>query len=126
MSLEDSTRSGDEYQANHASNGEAGAAREARAAGSEAKRDFRAAWRAVRGLPSNLQSAMKTNPTAVLAGAGALGFVVGALCGSRVGRLVTTTLVGYGLRRFVEGPVAREVGRYATQVIRNAGGGPTS
>jgi hypothetical protein len=90
------------------------------ASGRRATRDLRAVWRAVSSLPGTLQSGMKTNPTAVLAGVGATTFVLGALCGSRVGRLLTTTLVGYGVRRLIEGPVAREVARYATQVMRNA------
>jgi len=90
------------------------------AAGSRATRDLHAVWRAVRSLPGTLQSGMKTHPTAVLAGVGAVTFVLGTLCGSRVGRLLTTTLVGYGVRRLIEGPVAREVARYATQVMRNA------
>jgi hypothetical protein len=101
-------------------NGDGAPGRDAPGSASRARKDLHAVWRAVRSLPGTLQSGMKTHPTAVLAGVGAATFVLGTLCGSRVGRLLTTTLVGYGVRRLVEGPVAREVARYATQVMRNA------
>jgi hypothetical protein len=103
------------FNGNGTDHGAAGAA-------SRATRELRAVWRAVRSLPGTLQSGMKTNPGAVLAGVGATTFVLGTLCGSRVGRLLTTTLVGYGVRRLIEGPVAREVARYAAQVLRNTDG----
>jgi hypothetical protein len=99
-----------------------GAERGASGSASRATQQLRAAWRAVRSVPGALQSGMKTHPGAVLAGVGATTFVLGTLCGSRVGRLLTTTLVGYGVRRLIEGPVAREVARYAAQVMRNADG----
>jgi hypothetical protein len=105
----------DVFNGGAAEHGAAGAA-------SRATEELRAVWRAVRSLPGALQSGMKTHPNAVLAGVAATTFVLGTLCGSRVGRLLTTTLVGYGVRRLVEGPVAREVARYATQVMRNADG----
>ena len=78
-------------------------------------------WRFVRKLPRAAQAQMKTNPAAVVAGVGATAFVLGALCGSKVGRVLVTTLAGYGLRRLIEGPVAREVARYATDAMKHAG-----
>jgi len=77
-------------------------------------------WRFVRKLPRVAQAQLKTNPAAVVAGVGATAFVLGALCGSRVGRVLVTTLAGYGLRRLIEGPVAREVARYAKDAMNHA------
>ena len=70
-------------------------------------------WRFVRKLPGAAQAQMKTNPAAVVAGVGATAFVLGALCGSRVGRVLVTTLAGYGLRRLIEGPVASDAMKHA-------------
>jgi hypothetical protein len=89
-------------------------------AGSDRK-DLGDAWRFFRGLPHVAQARMKTNPVAVVAGVGATAFVLGALCGSKVGRVLVTSLAGYGLRRFIEGPVAREFARYATNVMKQNG-----
>jgi hypothetical protein len=83
-------------------------------------RDLGDAWRFIRDLPRVAQAGIKTNPVAVVAGVGATAFVLGALCGSKVGRVLVTTLAGYGLRRFIEGPVAREVARYATNAMKHA------
>jgi hypothetical protein len=116
----DSTADGS-YEAN-AFYGERAGDAGSSAPGRRGTRELRAVWRAVSSLPGTVQRGMKTHPTAVLAGVGTTTFVVGVLCGSRVGRLLTTTLVGYGVRRLIEGPVAREVARYATQVMRNADG----
>jgi hypothetical protein len=82
-------------------------------------KDFDAAWRFVRGIPRAAQTGLKTNPVAVIAGVGATAFVLGALCGSKVGRVLVTTLAGYGLRQFMEGPMARELGRYATDALKH-------
>jgi hypothetical protein len=79
-------------------------------------------WEFVRRLPGTVQSGIRTNPVAVVAGVGATAFVVGALCGSRVGRVLMTSLAGYGLRRLIEGPVAREVARYAGDVLKHSSG----
>jgi len=81
--------------------------------------DFDAAWRFVRGIPRAAQTGLKTNPVAVIAGVSAGAFVLGALCGSKVGRVLVTTLAGYGLRQFMEGPMARELGRYATDALKH-------
>jgi hypothetical protein len=77
-------------------------------------------WPFARKLPQMLQARMKSHPAAVVAGVGATAFVLGALCGSKVGRLVVTTLADYGLRRLLEGPLAREVTRFATDAVRRA------
>ncbi len=82
-------------------------------------KDFDAAWRFVRGFPRAAQTGLKTNPVAVIAGISAGAFVLGALCGSKVGRVLVTTLAGYGLRQFMEGPMARELGRYATDALKH-------
>jgi hypothetical protein len=74
-------------------------------------------WRFMQGLPRTAQATMKANPVAVVAGVGATAFVLGALFGSKVGRVLLTTLAGYGLRRLMEGPVAEEVARYAKDVV---------
>jgi hypothetical protein len=79
--------------------------------------------RFVRGLPRAVQLGLKEHPAAIVAGVGATAFVLGALCGSRVGRVLMTTLAGYGVRRFIEGPVVREVARYATDVMKHAEAG---
>jgi hypothetical protein len=76
--------------------------------------------RFVRGLPRAVRVGLKEHPATIVAGVGATAFVLGALCGSRVGRVLMTTLAGYGVRRFIEGPVVREVARYATEVMKNA------
>ena len=89
-------------------------------AGSDRK-DLGDVWRFVRRLPHAAQTRMKTNPAAVVAGVGATAFVLGALCGSKVGRVLVTTLAGYGLRRLIEGPVARELARYATSAMKQTG-----
>jgi hypothetical protein len=80
-------------------------------------------WRFVQGLPRTAQATMKANPAAVVAGVGATAFVLGALCGSRIGRVLLTTLAGYGLRRLLEGPVGEEVARYAKDVVSHTHAG---
>jgi hypothetical protein len=73
----------------------------------------------VRALPGAFQGALNTHPMAVVAGVGAGGFVLGALCGSRVGRMLVTTAVGYGLNRLVVGAVGREIGHFANEFVKN-------
>ena len=80
-------------------------------------------WPSVRKLPRVFQARMKSHPATVVAGVGATAFVLGALCGSRVGRLVMTTLADYGLRQLIEGPLAREVTRFATDAAKRASDG---
>ena len=103
--------------ANGSSHGHGAHAHDARHAGHT--KDFDAAWRVVRGIPRAAQAGLKTNPVAVIAGISASAFVLGALCGSKVGRVLVTTLAGYGLRQFMEGPMARELGRYATDALKH-------
>jgi hypothetical protein len=78
-------------------------------------------WRFVRALPRAAQVAMKSHPVAVMAGVGATTFVLGALCGSRVGRLIMTSLAQYGLRRLIEGPLVGEVARRVNGAVQQAG-----
>jgi hypothetical protein len=78
------------------------------------------AWRVVRGLPHVAEAAVRTSPLAVATGVGAAAFLVGAVCGSRVGRHLVTSLAGYGLRRLIEGPLATALARFAADMMRRA------
>jgi hypothetical protein len=104
--------------ANGASHGDGTEAHDEREATPDGK-NLGDVWRLVQGLPRAAQAGIKTNPIAVVAGVGATAFVLGALCGSKVGRVLVSTLAGYGLRRFIEGPVARGVARYATDFMKH-------
>ncbi len=73
-----------------------------------------------RALPRRLQGAFKSNPAAVVAGVGAVTFVLGTVVGSKVARVLVTAVVGYGLNRLVEGPMGREIGRRAKEAIKQA------
>jgi hypothetical protein len=106
--------------ANGTSSGEDAGVHEGREGGAGG-REFGAAWRFVQRLPRAAQTGLRTNPAAVLAGVGASAFVLGALCGSRVGRVLMTTLAGYGARRFLEGPAGRELARHALDALKRAG-----
>jgi hypothetical protein len=91
---------------------------EANSTGSDAP-PLHKVWRFARAVPGVFQGALKTHPMAVVAGVGAGGFVLGALCGSRVGRMLVTTAVGYGLNRLVVGAVGREIGHLASELVKN-------
>jgi hypothetical protein len=66
--------------------------------------------RGCREVPAKLRAGLETNPVAVVGSIAAGGFVLGALFGSRLGRVVVTAAVGFGVNRFLEGPAGRELG----------------
>jgi hypothetical protein len=82
--------------------------------------DVHAAWTLVRGLPRTFKTQMTNHPGAVVAGVAASAFLLGALLGSKVGRMMATAAVGYMLDRLVDGPVGRQLGRHAAELLKNA------
>jgi hypothetical protein len=73
--------------------------------------------RGCKDLPAKLRERLEANPLAVVGSIAAGGFVLGALFGSRLGRVLVTATVGYGVKRFLEGPAGRELGGYVKSAL---------
>ena len=69
-------------------------------------------------IPAKLRAQVEANPVAVVGSVAAGGFVLGALFGSRLGRIMVTAAVGYGVNRFLEGPAGRELGELVKLALK--------
>jgi hypothetical protein len=76
--------------------------------------------RLVRSLPRTIAVQMRAHPPETVAAVGAVSFVLGAILGSRLGRLMLAVGIPLAIKSALEGEVARELGKYAQGLIRNA------
>jgi hypothetical protein len=76
--------------------------------------------RFVRGLPRAIGVQMRTHPPETVAAVGAVSFALGAVVGSKLGRLMLAVAIPLAIKSAFEGEVARELGKYAQGFIRNA------
>jgi hypothetical protein len=74
----------------------------------------------VRGLPKTLGVQLRAHPPETLAAIGAVSFALGAVLGSRVGRLALAVAIPIALKSAFEGDAAHGVARYALGLIRGA------
>ena len=65
-----------------------------------------------RELPAKLEAQVKARPGAVILAASGGAFLLGAILGSKVGRIATTLAVGYGIHQLIESDLGREIGRF--------------
>jgi hypothetical protein len=62
---------------------------------------------------------MRSHPPETVAAVGAVSFALGAVVGSKLGRLVLAVAIPLAIKSAFEGEVARELGKYAQGFIRN-------
>jgi hypothetical protein len=74
--------------------------------------------RGCRQLPARFRAELETNPAKVVGSIAAGSFVLGALLASRLGRVVAVAAIGYGVNRFLDGPVGREIGDSLKSVLK--------
>jgi hypothetical protein len=72
-------------------------------------------------LPHDARSAMKDHPGTTLAAVAAGSFVLGALAGSTVGRLVLTAAAPFVVKRLLEGELGRDLGDYVRKLADGLG-----
>jgi hypothetical protein len=70
----------------------------------------------LRALPKRLKASAEENPRAALIAAGAAGFVMGALLGSRLGRFAIAASIPVVVSRVLDGSLSREWLRFATGI----------
>jgi hypothetical protein len=101
--------------------GRAGRPSKARAGGSRIQADTSRAGivRLVRSLPKTIGVQMRAHPPETVAAVGAVSFALGAVLGSRLGRLMLAVAIPLAIKSAFEGEVARELGKYAQGFIRN-------
>ena len=73
-----------------------------------------------RNLPDQLETALKNEPAAVLAGVAAGGFILGALFGSKLGRIALTAALPYAIKEALEGTLGQKL----VESARNLTAGP--
>jgi hypothetical protein len=64
-----------------------------------------------RRLPGQIQVQLRAHPATALAVAGGTGFLLGAILGSRLGRLALSAIVPFAIRRVLEGSVGDDIER---------------
>jgi hypothetical protein len=74
----------------------------------------------VRDLPKTLGVQLRAHPSETAAAIGAVSFALGAVLGSRVGRLILAVAIPLALKSAFEGEAVHELGRYARGLIRGA------
>jgi hypothetical protein len=75
--------------------------------------------RVVRALPRTIGSQLRTHPPETLAAIGAVSFALGAVVGSRLGRLLLAVAIPIAVKSAFEGEVVHKLERYAQGFIRN-------
>jgi hypothetical protein len=71
----------------------------------------------VRELPKTLGVQLRAHPPQTAMAIGAVSFALGAVLGSRLGRLVLAVAVPLAVKSAFEGEAARELGKYARGLI---------
>jgi hypothetical protein len=72
-----------------------------------------------RDLPRWLQAQLKSNPLAVVATFGAGTFVLGALLGSKLGRVTLAAAIPYAVERVFEGAMGETLRDYVGGLVRS-------
>jgi hypothetical protein len=67
-------------------------------------------------LPSKLQQRARENPLAALVAVGTVGFALGNLVGSRLGRLALAVSVPIVVNRLLDGTLSRDLMRWVTGI----------
>jgi hypothetical protein len=75
-----------------------------------------------RNLPNQIQAQYKTNPTLAVATIGGVAFALGALVGSKLGRLALAAAVPYAIKRVFEGDVGEDFGQFARELFGSVEG----
>jgi len=75
--------------------------------------------RVVRNLPRTIGIQLRTHPPETVAAIGAASFALGAVVGSRLGRLVLAVAIPIAVKSALEGEVVRKLEKYAQGFIRN-------
>jgi hypothetical protein len=75
--------------------------------------------RVVRNLPRTSGVQLRTHPPETIAAIGAVSFALGAVVGSRLGRLVLAVVIPIAVKSALEGEAVRKLEKYAQGFIRN-------
>lgn len=76
-----------------------------------------------RELPRRIEAQLARNPAGVIAAVGAGSFVLGALLGSKLGRLALAAAIPYAVERVFEGVLGEKLGEYARGLADTEGEG---
>jgi hypothetical protein len=111
-------------QTHHTTHSHHNGARGSRTTGSKQPRleRLRSVIVSARQLPESIQSQLKAHPAATLATIAGASFALGALAGSRLGRIAVAAAIPLVLKRVLEGDVGQEIAQYARGLFDAAGG----
>lgn len=70
----------------------------------------------LRSLPDRIKTSAQENPRAALFAAGAAGFVMGGLLGSRLGRFAIAASIPVVVSRVLDGSLSKELMRFTTGI----------
>ncbi len=90
-----------------------------RASRSQPERSKEALVRVVRNLPKTIGVQLRTHPPETVAAIGALSFALGAIVGSRLGRLLLAVTIPIAVKSAFEGEVVHKLEKYAQGFVRN-------
>jgi hypothetical protein len=99
-------------------NGKPGSARAPNGHSSHAPRRT---FRIDRELPRRIEAQVKSNPAALMAAIGVGSFVLGALLGSRLGRVALAAAIPYAIGRVFEGVLGQKIADYARELTEEPG-----
>jgi hypothetical protein len=81
-------------------------------------RSFAKISRLSRELPRRIERELKTNPTALVGAVAGASFLLGALVGSKIGRLAIAAAIPYAVKHLFEG----DVGNYVRGLLKEEHG----
>jgi hypothetical protein len=99
-------------------NGESGSAR---VHNGHSSHEPRRTFRIDRALPRRIEAQMKSNPATLMAAVGVGSFVLGALLGSRLGRVALGAAIPYAIGRIFEGALGQKIADYAREMTEEPG-----
>jgi len=99
-------------------NGKSGSAR---VPNGHSSHEPRRTFRIDRELPKRIGAQVKSHPATVLAGVGVGSFVLGALLGSRLGRVALAAAIPYAVGRVFEGVLGQKIADYARELTEEPG-----
>lgn len=84
-----------------------------------AKASIQGVMKMGRGLSHRLQHDLETHPEALLVAVGGASFLAGAILGSRLGRLILSAAIPFGVQSLVESEVAPRLRSYVQDLLRH-------
>jgi hypothetical protein len=99
----------------HAKNGAVSSGRR----GGHSKASIEGIVQMSRGLGKRIQNDLQTRPEALLIAVGGASFLAGAILGSRLGRLILSAAIPFGIQHLVESEVAPRLQSYVKDLMHD-------